>query len=339
MKSGAAAFRDTAGNLLDGDADNASDGDLSSPFTVASSGDRIVSIPDMARGAGQPVNIPNTAPGLPIRISNADGVLSLAADLAYDEDLLDITAATLAAGLPGDWRVVNPPDTSTPGVAKIRASGATALSGTNLEVVRLIAVVPSDASYGDIQAIRLENVSVNDGVIGAVGDVAAHKAVYLVDADGSGIHSSADAFLTVQAALGLASGFSAHAWTDPRIVGDADGSGVLSAADAFLIVQVDVPSGISAGADTARGWVISATLLGTGHLRVEMASATGRPLSPGLREIAWLKFHVAASLRDANPVSERPGYVISRRGCTEHFSTSQRYLFWKESIPWIDVFF
>jgi hypothetical protein len=43
--------------------------------------------------------------------------------------------------------------------------------------------------------------------------------------------------LTVQAALGLASGFAAHAWTDPRIVGDADGSGVLSAADAFSIVQ------------------------------------------------------------------------------------------------------
>jgi len=64
--------------------------------------------------------------------------------------------------------------------------------------------------------------------------VAVHKAAYLGDADSSGIHSAADAFLVVQAAVGLASGFFAHAWTDPRIVGDADGFGVLSAADAFL---------------------------------------------------------------------------------------------------------
>ena len=204
---------------------------------MASSTDRVVSIPDIARGAGQPVNIPNAASGLPIRLDNAAGVTSLAVDLVYDPALLKITAATLAAGLPGDWSVVNPPDTSTPGVAKIRASGTTALSGTNVEVVRLTAAVPSDAPYGASQAIRLENVSLNGGAIAAVGDVAVHKAAYLGDADGSGIHSSADAFLTVQAALGLASGFSAHAWTDPRIVGDADGSGVLSAADAFLIVQ------------------------------------------------------------------------------------------------------
>ncbi len=97
--------------------------------------------------------------------------------------------------------------------------------------------IPNDASSGASQAIRLENVSVNGGAIAAVGDVAVHKAAYLGDSDGSGIHSAADAFLVVQAALGLASGFSAHAWTDPRIVGDADGSGLLSAADAFLIVQ------------------------------------------------------------------------------------------------------
>jgi hypothetical protein len=122
-------------------------------------------------------------------------------------------------------------------VAKIRASGTTPLSGTNVEVVRLTATVPASAPYGASQAIRLENVAVNSGAIAAVGDVAVHKAAYLGDADGSGIHSAADAFLVVQAALGLASGFSAHAWTDPRIVGDADGSGQLSAADAFLIVQ------------------------------------------------------------------------------------------------------
>lgn len=211
--------------------------DFTGSFIVVQAPDRVVSIPDIARGAGQPVNIPNTASGLPIRLDNVDGVTSLAVDVVYDEDLLDITAATLAAGLPADWTVVNPPDTNTHGVAKIRASGTTPLSGTDFDVVRITAAVPGDAFYGASQAIRLENVSLNGGAIAAVGDVAVHKAVYLGDADGTGIHSSADAFLVVQAAVGLASGFPAHAWTDPQIVGDADGSGLLSAVDADPIVQ------------------------------------------------------------------------------------------------------
>ncbi len=237
LKSGEMAFRDLAASVLDGDGDWTPGGDFTTQFTVTSSADRTVSIPDVARGAGQPVNVPNTATGLPLRLDNADGVTSLAVDLVHDRELLQITAATLAAGLPGDWSVTSPPDTSTPGVAKIWASGTTPLSGTNVDVLRLTATVPDTAPYGAVQAIRLENVSLNGGAIAARGDVAVHKAVYLGDADGSGIHSSADAFLTVQAALGLASGFAANAWTDPLIVGDADGSGVLSAADAFLIVQ------------------------------------------------------------------------------------------------------
>jgi len=217
-------------------------------------------------------------------------------------------------------------------------------------------------------------VSLNGGVIAAGGDVAVHKAAYLGDADGSGIHSSADAFLTVQAALGLASGFAAHAWTDPRIVGDADGSGVLSAADAFLIVQeglglsepfvpdnphisvtpvgggvdpqfridvnlpayaggpvtvpvkldierpatnvgaiefelffdpaqltIQLPGGVSAGADTA-GWAVSASLVAPGRLRVGMVSSSGQPLVPGLREIARLQFHVELGRMGLRPV-------------------------------------
>jgi len=237
LKSGAAALRDAGGSVLDGDADWTPGGDFTAQFTVPTppADTRLVSLPDLARGASQSVNVPNTAAGLPIRLDNAAGVTSLAVDLVYEPALLNVTAAALAAGIPADWTVAL--DTGTAGLARITATGTTPLSGTNVDIVRLTAAVPSTAPYGAVQAIRLENVSLSAGAIAAVGDVAVHKAAYLGDADGSGIHSSADAFLTVQAALGLASGFAAHSWTDPRIVGDADGSGVLSAADAFLIVQ------------------------------------------------------------------------------------------------------
>ncbi len=239
LRSEATAFHDGQGHSLDGDTDGTSGGDFSTQFTVVAGSGRVVNIPDFARGAGQSVHVPNAAEGLPIRIDNAEGVTAISVGVAYRASLLEITAATLAPGLPGGW-IVDPLETRIEGAAKVTtvsAHGTAPLSGSNIEVVRLTAAVPTSAPYGDSQVIRLQNISLNGGAIPAVGDAAIHKAVYLGDADGSGIHSSADAFLTVQAALGLASGFPAHAWTDPRIVGDADGSGVLSAADAFLIVQ------------------------------------------------------------------------------------------------------
>jgi len=366
VRSGTNGFQDTTGALLDGNADGAPGDDYTATFSVAVSSDRVVSIPDMARGAGQAVNVPNAVAGLPIRIDNAAGVTAIGVEVVYRASLLEITDAVLAVGLPDDW-TVEPLSTRIEGATKVTtvsAHGTTPLSGSNLDVVRLTAAVPDEAPYGDSQAIRLENVSLNGGDIAAVGDVAIHKAVYLGDADGSGVHSSADAFLTVQAALGLATGFSAHAWTDPRIVGDADGSGMLSAADAFLIVQeglglpepfvpdnphigitpvgggvdpqfridvnlpvsdggvvtvpvkldidpaatnvgafdfdlffdpailtIQLPGGVSAGADTA-GWAVTAKLVAPGQLRVGMVSSRGRPLAVGLREIGRLQFRV-----------------------------------------------
>jgi len=88
-------------------------------------------------------------------------------------------------------------------------------------------------------------------------------------------------------------------------------------------LTIDVRGGVSAGADTAGGWAVSSTLVDAGHLRVGMLNSRARPLGVGLREIARLEFHVAASLRDAIPlaeraaygdavpVSERPGYVVA----------------------------
>ena len=366
LTSGAAAFRDVVGNSLDGDADGTPGGDYVRRFTVAASGQRVVSLPDAAVGAGQAVQIPASAAGWPICLDHADGVTSLAADVVYDPGLLSISGATRAAAIPADWTVAI--DVSTPGVARFTAAGATPLAGAGVEVLRLSAAVPNTAPYGASQGIRIENVLLNGGAIAGVGDVAVHKTAYLGDTDGSGVHSSADAFLVVQAALGLASGFAAHAWTDPRIVGDVDGSGVLSASDAFLIVQeglgldepfvpdnpdipvtlvgggvdpqfridtgipavagaavtvpvrldieaaatnvggidfdlffdpalvtINVPAGVTRGADTTTGWAVSSRLIAPGQLRVAMLNAQGLPLATGLRSIVQLQFQVAAA--------------------------------------------
>jgi hypothetical protein len=65
---------------------------------------------------------------------------------------------------------------------------------------------------------------------------------------------------------------------------------------------------VSAGADTAAAWGVSATLVGAGHLRVGLIGAGGSPLAPGLREIAQLQFHVVADgALDIEPVDLRAG--------------------------------
>jgi len=60
------------------------------------------------------------------------------------------------------------------------------------------------------------------------------------------------------------------------------------------LVTIDVPAGVTRGADADAGWSVSSILIAAGQLRVVMLNAQGIPLTPGLREIVQLQFHVAA---------------------------------------------
>ena len=145
LRSTDSGFRAAAGDPLDGHADGVSGDDYHATFTVAAwpAGTVTVSRPDMARGAGQPVNVPAAAASLPIRIANAASLTSLAVDVVYDPALLSVTAAARAPGIPADW-MVNPA-TSTAGVAQVTAWGTSPRSGAEVEVRRLTAAVPHEA--------------------------------------------------------------------------------------------------------------------------------------------------------------------------------------------------
>lgn len=92
LKSRATGFVDTLGRLLDGNGDFTAGDDFVAGFTVAASAARTVSLPDIVRGPSQAVHVPNTATGLPIRISDGAGVLSVDLDVVYDPALLNISA-------------------------------------------------------------------------------------------------------------------------------------------------------------------------------------------------------------------------------------------------------
>jgi len=248
LRSGSDAFQDTFSNALDGDANGTPGDDFETSFVVSSSGERVVSLPDFARGAGQDVSVPALAVGgidLPISIDDASSVTAVDVDVVYDPALLNISGASLGDGpiAAGGWNITTNP--VSPGLLKITISGTTALTGLDVELIRLDADIPNSAPYADNQVIRLENLEVNESAIAAGADFAVHKAAYLGDSDGDGQYLGNDAALISRVVVDLDTGFDAHDWTDPVIVADSTGNGALSGQDASNVAQeaalIDVP--------------------------------------------------------------------------------------------------
>src|SRR5262249_26852219 len=106
LVSGATAFHDTSGSLLDGEPNGVPGGNYLNTFVVPASANRVVSIKDFARGPGQTVDdFPATSSKLAATIDNANSVVSVDFHFLYDTALLSAGTATIAPGLPGDWGV------------------------------------------------------------------------------------------------------------------------------------------------------------------------------------------------------------------------------------------
>jgi hypothetical protein len=120
---------------------------------------------------------------------------------------------------------------------KITISGINAMSGSNVEIIKLDSEIPTTAPYSDSQVIRLQGLRVNEDLLPSQADLAIHKAIYVGDADGDGAYGGTDSALISRVVVALDSGFDAHDWTDPVIAGDASGDGTLSGLDASFVAQ------------------------------------------------------------------------------------------------------
>ena len=113
-------------------------------MTSPSSNAVTVSLPDFARGYGQPVNVPASGTGLPLTISSGQNVGSVILTLDYDPNLLTINSFAPATGLSATL------DTSTPGVAVLTVTSTNqfdSAAGT-YTVGTFSAQVPNTAPYG-----------------------------------------------------------------------------------------------------------------------------------------------------------------------------------------------
>jgi hypothetical protein len=249
LTSGATAFRDSAGSLLDGDEDGTPGGDFEDGFTVSAPATNAVtiSLPNVTRGYGQPVNLPANVltAGLPLTISNGLGVTRVELKLRYDPSLLTITAFTLA-GIVESRPAQRVLDTSTPGVAVLTITAATGLADIAgpLIVGSFTAQVPNNAPYAgkhvlDITDLRVLDNSPTPVELPAIGDDAVHVAAFLGDGNGGGGYDSPDATLVRRIIGQLNTGLLAYQLADPRLIVDVTGNGYIQANDTTNIRRVN----------------------------------------------------------------------------------------------------
>jgi hypothetical protein len=235
LRSAADGFKDADGNLLDGNGDGTPGDNYTSTFTVAPSSAIVVSVPDFLRGPGQAVNVPATATGLPLHLSEANGITLVHLTLLYDPTLLVITAAAVAPGLPASATVTL--NTATPGQAVVNFTSPTPLAAGARDVVLLTASVPNGAGYTSKEVLDLTGIQINGGALPALDDDGLHVAAYFGDTSGNGSYSAIDATRALRVAVGLDGGFTAYQLADPLLVADITGNGMLNATDATRILQ------------------------------------------------------------------------------------------------------
>lgn len=241
LRSAVDGFRDSAGLLLDGDANGVDGGDFVTTFTVIPRNPNAVtlSLPNFARGPQQAVNIPaNVSTGLPISFSNGGGISSASFELRYNPALLTINAATAAPDLPlGTNVILTFPAT---GVARIQFAAPTPLAAGVTRFVDLQVSVPSTAPYQEMQALDLSSIVLNGGAIPALDDDAVHVVAYFGDVTANGSYSGTDAAYIARLAVGIETGLAAYKLLDPIIVGDITGNNGFSAVDTSLVLQQSV---------------------------------------------------------------------------------------------------
>ncbi|MDH6076817.1 hypothetical protein NWP16_02840, partial [Chrysosporum ovalisporum FSS-45] len=227
----------TNGDLIDVDRNGTPGGEFK--FTVESQTAPLLSLPDFSRAPGQAVDVPagDDLIGLPIRISNPNGVDNISFTLEYNPDILEITEASVATT--SGWNFTSIPiiDPLT-GQAQFTLAGP-ALSNTT-DLIFLTGKVPETATYGGSGLLRIIPGA------GLVGDSAVQLVANFGDTTGNQGYSASDASLIARVSVGLDTGFRAFPVTDPLILGDITGSGELTALDAAFVAQRVVGSSVPA---------------------------------------------------------------------------------------------
>jgi ELWxxDGT repeat protein len=245
LNSSATAFRAAGGDLLDGDGDGMPGGQYVGVFTVSAplANAIIVSLPNVTRGAGQPVNLPadNLTAGLPLQLSDGFGLSGLDLELHYDTRLLHITEFVLDSAVAARGGVAQLTFPSA-GVAKLTVDTLGSLGAVPglLTLGSFMAAVPDDAAYAGQHLLDICDLHVFDNgpkllELPSIDDDAIHIAAFFGDANGDGSYNSPDATLTRRIIGQLNTGLAAYKMADPRLIVDITGDGSIQSSDTTSI--------------------------------------------------------------------------------------------------------
>lgn len=233
-------FKDSTDALLDGNADGTPGGNYTAPITIVAPPANAVrlSVPNFARGPGQPVNLPITeTTGIPVSFSDGNGITTANFQLAYDPTLLNVTGVTVAPGLTGATVTTTG---STPGTLLVQFSSPTPLAAGTTRFVDLQANVPNTAPYRSKTLLDFGAISLNGGAILGVDDDSVMVSAYFGDVSGDGTYGSVDASRTAFVSTSLDGGFAQFALLDPVIMGDVTLALGISSQDVTRITQAAV---------------------------------------------------------------------------------------------------
>jgi subtilisin family serine protease len=206
-------------------------GNYTNQFTVSNTDDRLLSTDDL-------ILAPNQTVDLSINLDRGEGITKVELTLTYDQNLLNVTGASLAANLPSSWQITQQDLNNATGRATITLEGSQTLTSGSKNLVNFETIATSNTDlYGSMGLIALENLELNDGSMGVGGDNSSLVIASLGDGSGNKSYSSLDAALVERVVLGLDSGFARFGLIDPLLIGDLDGDNTLSINDVRSLSQ------------------------------------------------------------------------------------------------------
>ena len=249
FRSASNGFKDSLGAPLDGaNSGNPIGSNYVATFVVAAAPPVVVGIPAFARGPNNAaqVQLPNNlTEGIPIDLSNGNGVTQGKFTLQYNSSLLSITGVAVNTALTGATLSLDAASTAGTAILDFSSTTPVATSAGAVGLGGLVATVPNSASllYKSKALLHWSGEQLNGGAIAVEGDDAIQVVAFFGDASGDGTLSGGDASdisavatgTSTNAALGTLGGFTAFQLADPVIVGDLSGNGNVDAPDVTLI--------------------------------------------------------------------------------------------------------
>ena len=235
LRSSANAFRNTTGELLDGNGDGVVGDDYTANFTISNQS-RLVSIPDVVRGPGQVLRVNPTDLGIPVKLSDAQDVYSFNVSLNYDPNLITVSDVLVPASLSSVLQISS--NLSTVGRIEISVVAPNGLS-SGLQTLFLVnGKVPDKAPYRSKAELLLSNIHlyrIDKSEITTTIDQGIQLVSYIGDVTGDGRYNALDTLRIQRYLVNLDRWYAQFPLVDPVMVADITGDGRVNALDSLYL--------------------------------------------------------------------------------------------------------